>query len=160
MLNLSLYHNYFIQMFEANIDFEIRFMVDTGIVGCNWIELPAGKYSLRSQSHNLQNVTNGVCPNTGFTIAESGEASGNRLPPQTKCQIEIDVSFKDLVSHPVEGEWQKIAPLRILSFKIKCAGRMGIFPEPERDPVIQIANMVVSQGDKEPFIKSVFTLHR
>ncbi len=31
-------------------------------------------------------------------------------------------------------------------------------PEPENDPVIQIANMVVQQGEKEPFIKNVFTL--
>lgn len=30
------------QSFESNVDFEVRFMVDTGIVGCNWIECPAG----------------------------------------------------------------------------------------------------------------------
>ena len=34
----------------------------------------------------------------------------------------------------------------------------GIFPEPEKDPVIQIANMVIRQGDKDPFIRNVFTL--
>ncbi len=38
----------------------------------------------------------------------------------------------------------QIAPLRILSFDIECAGRKGVFPEPEKDPVIQIANMVRS----------------
>ena len=56
------------------------------------------------------------------------------------------------------GEWDKIAPLRILSFDIECAGRKGIFPEPEKDPVIQIANMVVRQGERDPFIRNVFTL--
>lgn len=50
------------------------------------------------------------------------------------------------VSHPPEGEWSKIAPLRILSFDIECAGRKGIFPEAAHDPVIQIANMVTRQG--------------
>jgi len=35
---------------------------------------------------------------------------------------------------------------------------LGIFPEPEHDPVIQIASMVIRQGDKEEFIKTVFTL--
>ncbi len=35
---------------------------------------------------------------------------------------------------------------------------VGIFPEPEHDPVIQIASMVIRQGDKEEFIKTVFTL--
>ena len=39
----------------------------------------------------------------------------------------------------------KIAPARILSFDIECAGRKGIFPEPSHDPIIQIANMVMYQ---------------
>jgi len=39
-----------------------------------------------------------------------------------------------------------MAPLRILSFDIECAGRKGIFPEADKDPVIQIANMVTRQG--------------
>ena len=51
------------------------------------------------------------------------------------------------ISHPPEGEWSKIAPLRILSFDIECAGRKGIFPEANQDPVIQIANMVTRQGN-------------
>ena len=34
-----------------------------------------------------------------------------------------------------------------------------MFPEPEKDPVIQIANMVINQGDKDPFIRNVFTLN-
>lgn len=34
----------------------------------------------------------------------------------------------------------------------------GIFPEPDHDPVIQIANMVVQQGHHEPFLRNVFTL--
>lgn len=56
------------------------------------------------------------------------------------------------------GDWDKIAPLRILSFDIECAGRKGIFPEAEKDPVIQIANMVLNQGEKDPFIRNVFVL--
>ncbi len=35
----------------------------------------------------------------------------------------------------------------------------GIFPEPEKDSVIQIANMVIRQGDKDPFIRNIFTLN-
>lgn len=69
-------------------------MADTDIVGCNWIELPAGKYKTRKDR-------------------------------QARCQIEVDVSWEELISHKVEGEWMKIAPLRILSFDIECAGRKG-----------------------------------
>ena len=61
--------------------------------------------------------------------------------------------------HLFPGEWQKIAPIRILSFDIECAGRKGVFPEPEKDPVIQISNMVLCQGESDPFIRNVFTLN-
>lgn len=46
----------------------------------------------------------------------------------------------------------------MLSFDIECAGRKGIFPEPNVDPVIQIASVVQIQGQKKPFIRNVFTL--
>ncbi|KAM9299230.1 DNA polymerase delta catalytic subunit [Gastrophryne carolinensis] len=127
------------QAYEANIDFEIRFMVDNDIVGCNWIELPAGKYRIRKDSQ--------------------GEEPSKAYPAKVSlAQLEVDVSWEDLISHPAEGEWQKIAPLRVLSFDIECAGRKGVFPEPDKDPVIQIANMVQRQGEKDPFIRNVFTL--
>lgn len=118
--------------YESNIDFDIRFMVDTGVVGCSWIELPAGAYRLRSR--------------LAMPAVES------------RCQIEVDVAFDKFIAHEPEGEWAKVAPFRILSFDIECAGRKGIFPEANHDPVIQIANMVIRQGDSEPFIRNVFTL--
>lgn len=71
--------------------------MDTNVVGCNWIELPQGKYSLRSDVKLLQ----------------------------TRCQLEADVSWENFISHSPEGDWQNVAPLRILSFDIECAGRKG-----------------------------------
>nr|BCB92279.1 DNA polymerase delta catalytic subunit [Cyzicus gifuensis] len=120
------------QAYESNIDFEIRFMVDMDIVGCNWIELPAGKWRLRSAETDSK--------------------------PVSRCQIEVDVAFSDLISHPTEGKWADVAPFRVLSFDIECAGRKGIFPEPDKDRVIQVANMVVRYGETDPFIRNVFTL--
>ncbi|XP_022785647.1 DNA polymerase delta catalytic subunit-like [Stylophora pistillata] len=125
--------------YESNIDYEVRFMVDTGVVGCNWIELPAGKYKVRSPS-----------------IQGSGKSEVN---PVSHCQIEVDIAYDEFISHSPEGEWSKVAPVRILSFDIECAGRKGVFPEPEKDSVIQIANMVINQGDKDPLIRNVFTLN-
>ena len=43
--------------------------------------------------------------------------------------------------------------MRILSYDIECAGRKGIFPEAEHDPVIQIAAMVQRQGNIFEFLK-------
>lgn len=51
-----------------------------------------------------------------------------------------------------------MAPLRILSFDIECAGRKGIFPEANVDPVIQIANVVTRVGEEKPFIRNVFCM--
>ncbi len=31
------------QSYESNVEFEVRFMVDTSVVGCNWIECPPGE---------------------------------------------------------------------------------------------------------------------
>ena len=67
--------------------------------------------------------------------------------------------WNDLLAHQPDGEWSKLAPLRVLSFDIECAGRKGIFPEARIDPVIQIANMVTRQGEDKPFIRNVFTLN-
>ncbi|BEI82815.1 hypothetical protein CcaverHIS002_0306830 [Cutaneotrichosporon cavernicola] len=116
--------------YESNIAFTLRFMVDSHIVGMNWIEAPAGTYDLLSGSEKRSN-----------------------------CQIELSLHYKDLVSHTPEGEWLPIAPLRILSFDIECAGRKGIFPEANIDPVIQIAAMVTRHGEAKPFIRNVFTLN-
>ncbi|CAB4270146.1 unnamed protein product [Prunus armeniaca] len=74
------------------------------------------------------------------------------------CQLEFDCLFSDLISHAPEGEFSKMAPFRILSFDIECAGRKGHFPEPTHDPVIQIANLVTLQGENQPFIRNVMTL--
>jgi len=93
------------------------------------------------------------------------------------------------VSLSIDGEWSRLAPLRILSFgtaragphggashaplltsavspapppdaalDIECAGRKGFFPEPDKDPVIQIANMVTVHGESKPCIRNIFTL--
>ncbi|ROT70834.1 DNA polymerase delta catalytic subunit isoform X2 [Penaeus vannamei] len=116
------------EAYESNIDFEIRFMVDTHVVGCSWIELPAGSWSIRKDKLD------------------------------TRCQLEVDVAWNKFISHAPEGEWGRVAPFRILSFDIECAGRKGVFPEPDKDPVIQIGNMVIRQGEAEPFVQTIFTL--
>ncbi len=109
------------EVYESNIEFNLRFMIDCGVVGMNWIELPAGKYRIRPEANK-----------------------------QSLAQYEVDVAYDDFISHAAEGDWSNIAPLRILSFDIECAGRKGIFPEPKIDPVIQIAAMVQVQGQQKP----------
>lgn len=73
--------------------------------------------------------------------------------------MELDIAYDKLISHAPDGDWSKVSRLRVLSFDIECAGRKGIFPEPDADPVIQIANLISVQGDKRPIVKNVFTLN-
>ncbi|KAF4467399.1 DNA polymerase delta subunit 1 [Fusarium albosuccineum] len=112
-----------------NIQYVLRFMVDCGVSGMSWVEVPKSKYTMYPESKR-----------------------------QSTCQIEAAVHYRDLIAHAPEGEWSKMAPLRILSFDIECAGRKGIFPEADCDPIIQIANIVTQYGEKKPFVRNVFCL--
>lgn len=70
----------------------------------------------------------------------------------------MNVTYDDIQPHKPEGDWNKIAPLRILSLDIECQGRKGHFPEAEHDPVIQIANVLTVYGQDKPIVQNVFTL--
>lgn len=74
-------------------------MVDTKILGSAWIEIPAGKWHRRSEK--------------------------STFPVTTRSQLEIDVSWSNFIAHAPEGEWGKVAPFRVHSFDIECAGRLG-----------------------------------
>ncbi|SMN18795.1 similar to Saccharomyces cerevisiae YDL102W POL3 Catalytic subunit of DNA polymerase delta [Maudiozyma saulgeensis] len=113
-----------------NLAYTLRCMVDCGIVGMSWITLPKGKYTMVPEDRRV-----------------------------STAQLEVLINYRELISHPAEGEWSHSAPLRILSFDIECAGRKGIFPEPEHDAVIQIANVVSVAGSKKPFVRNVFTVN-
>uniref|UniRef100_A0A915LIW1 DNA polymerase delta catalytic subunit n=1 Tax=Meloidogyne javanica TaxID=6303 RepID=A0A915LIW1_MELJA len=116
--------------FESNLDYEVCFMADLGIVGCGWIECPSGKYDIVPENK------------------------------QTTCsQFEVKISVDFLLAHDASShEWSGVAPLRTLSLDIECLGQQGTFPDAYRDPIIQIANMVKLEGESEPFIRNCFVL--
>ena len=99
------------------------------VSGMSWVEVPASKYHMMPNRDRHSN-----------------------------CQIEAHVNYRDLIAHPADGEWAKMAPLRILSFDIECAGRKGVFTEANQDPVIQIANVVTRYGEDKPFVRNVFCM--
>ena len=73
-------------------------------------------------------------------------------------QLEVECSHEAVVSHEPVDQYMQIAPFRILSIDIECAGRKGCFPEAEHDPVIQIANHCVLYGQEGVLSKVIFTL--
>ena len=153
------------ETFESNWPFVLRWMVDRDVVGCNWLTVPAGKWRSRVPLRTKP-VSRGADADEdmGGASSSTSAAFGPTVPPSsslsavTHCQLEVDVAFADLTSHKPDGEWLGIAPLRILSFDIECAGRPGVFPEPEKDRVIQIANHVTLQGSTAPVLKNIFCL--
>jgi hypothetical protein len=98
--------------YESNVLYTLRFMVDKGVVGGCWVTLPRGRYCLGP---------------AGRVGAGAVDASSPTSPAShstaTHCQIEAHIHARDLVAHAPEGEWARLAPLRVLSFDIECAGR-------------------------------------
>lgn len=115
--------------YESNVIFPMRFLVDNGIFGSNWVTIPKGKYVGCSHRTSI-------------------------------CQMEVCCSFESLQNHDAVGDYLSIAPFRILSIDIECQGRKGLFPEPEFDPVIQIANHCVEYGSEGDAVlsRTIFTL--
>ena len=62
--------------YESHVVFALRFMIDTSIVGGNWVELPASQYRLVHEG-DPQRVTH--------------------------CQLEAHVHYGSLISHEPEG---------------------------------------------------------
>ncbi|TNV85757.1 hypothetical protein FGO68_gene3112 [Halteria grandinella] len=117
--------------YESNLPHALRFMIDNQQVGMSWITIAKDQYIVR-------------------TARQHG----------TTCQIELDIlNHKSMKCHKTcEGEYGRLAPMRILSFDIECAADRGKFPTADKDPVIQIANICQINGETEPFIRNVFTL--
>nr|CCC89437.1 putative DNA polymerase delta catalytic subunit [Trypanosoma congolense IL3000] len=81
-------------------------------------------------------------------------------PRTSTCQIEVCCSHESLQNHDAVGRYLLIAPFRILSIDIECEGRKGLFPEAEKDPVIQIANHCINYGvEGDALTRTVFTLN-
>ena len=121
-------------VYEANIPFGIRAMIDLGVVGCGWMEFPPRSYRV---------------------------VVGDQRRSRTGLEIVVP-DWQTIVTHkPTEPGWENVAPIWVLSFDIECKGRRGKFPTPENDPVIQIANYIHRHGDPPDSFRhvNVFNLH-
>lgn len=159
------------QSYEANILFELRYLIDSGVNGCDWVRLPASSYWHRGAamagSGIIGSAGGATAASSGArSMAVDGSSSQSPFPRVSNCTYEVDVFAADLVraadADPVIGT--TIAPFRILSFDIECCADGGRFPDAERDSVIQIGCVVAEQGaidaagDGAAVARVVFTL--
>jgi DNA polymerase elongation subunit (family B) len=123
-------------LYEDNILFEMRYMVDHGLVGTGWISI-----DIPNNDEYCSNDRKGVRFRT-INSTNSNSTVDSIIEKRSKCQIELQCNHKHIEHHNIKEEpWSnKSAPMRIASFDIECDSLIkGQFPIPERDPVIQIA---------------------
>lgn len=127
-----------IQTFEANVPFELRYMVDHKMGGCQWIRLKASLFKQNTGMHKLTHAA------YEFVVEDSRPAS----PASNLISIECI---------PVK-ERRDVAPIRKLSFDIECKKRMVFdtetgkwrraagFVDPKYDPVVCICMVLEEEG--------------
>lgn len=92
------WHSTALRTYEANILFPVRFLVDTGMAGCSWFRLPAGAYAATEPRY-----------------------------VRSTCQLEVDVHYSRLRYLGIDGEWEKVAPFRVLTLDVtESAGRTAL----------------------------------
>lgn len=104
-----------IPTYEANVQFELRFMVDHKMGGCQWIKLKSKTYKVIPQNHPSR-LSN--CTYEFHLESNNTQQAIECIPTQEKGDI---------------------APLRILSFDIECKKHnknVAGFVKAEDDPVI------------------------
>jgi len=108
----------YIKTFEANIPFELRYMVDIKLNGCQWIRLKAGTYEKRLTSKGIY---------------------------QYIWNMRDDSTYEDIIAIKVD-EMDDIAPLRIMSFDIETMRDGPGFCEADKDPVVCICTSLEVVG--------------
>ena len=124
--------------YESNVLFALRFMIDHEVVGGNWVELPAGMHTYQgpASSNKLSHCQMEAHIHCNKLISHKPEG-------MLECPIEkavhVDATHVffcrihlvhcrhgmavNIELRTLAGEWQRLAPFRILSVDIECAGR-------------------------------------
>ena len=102
-----------IETFEANVPFELRFMVDRRLGGCQWIRLNKKTY----QDAGLQ----------------EHQTTEEVMRKSTHAQYEWTCKAKHMEPLSMD-EHSDLAPMRVLSFDIEAVKNGQGFPKAEQDP--------------------------
>jgi len=98
-----------VRVYEANVDFTLRFCIDIDIRGCSLIEVDWDRVS---------------------------RAYGDRK--RSRAQIEVTCDYRDVVTVNEGEDAAKMPPFTMLSYDIECVNDTGHFPHADEDRVSQI----------------------
>lgn len=117
------------EVFEAGLLFPLRYGVDCNIYTGCWVQV---------EQKNVVRVRN---------------------KPTSYCDLELDAHYLKVHSLGHEGDFEMVAPIRMLSFDIECLGQNQHFPNPKTDSCIMIATTAIILNDaKERRIRVVHTV--
>jgi DNA polymerase elongation subunit (family B) len=120
------------RIYEAHVDFIIRFLVDNNFTPCTWFKIPQKKYEIVSRENWMRHST---------------------------CDIEVRIDVKDLINVKDDPKYKNLSPeLTMFFFDDECLTSGRFFPRPEKDPVIQIAVTVGTHTCSVPDRKYLFAL--
>lgn len=129
------------EVYAANIEHYLRFMVAANIVGGGWCEVrqyeAVTEESRRQSNCNIElrcKWTGGQHHPSSPIIAGSAAAASDTRPLRGLAQSLDDISSA------------AVAPLRALSFDIQTSIRAGFTPDASQDPILSIANTVMWFG--------------
>lgn len=111
--------NYPIKTYEANVLFELRFMVDYKIYGCQWLEIDLTKAT---------------------EVVDSDEKIST-----SQFEFILNDDPDALIPIPIQTKGD-IAPIRILSLDIECKRKKPGFVKAQEDPVIVICSVLSVAG--------------
>ena len=100
--------------YEGNVPFELRYMIDHNIYGCQWLRIPAG---------NCESVPARKCVSTA----------------QYEWRVRDSTPLKTKWEPQPTDKRAEIGPKRILFYDIEVFRKARGFPTANRDPVIMIA---------------------
>lgn len=131
------------QTYEPNVEFVIRWMIDSHVTGCGWMCAEPDK------AHVIHHYRDNPCKE------EENKYTGKRTHGRmTTSDIEYHVHWEDLYNLDAEENprWGRVAPFVILSYDIEVkAARIGEFPTAEKSAcqIIDIGCLVHVYGQKE-----------
>ncbi len=117
-----------IEIYEGDVDFVIRFLIDNKIQPSNWLKINKGTYHV--------------------IIKEELK--------KTRCSIEIWVEYNNVNNHTIRDI--PIPDLIHLTFDIECKTNGSRFPDPLRDPIVQISCLLRRQKKSNEYQIFVFSV--
>lgn len=116
------------EVFEADVLFTLRFMIDRDLRGCGWFSVASNRL----------------------------DAPRSFSERQSRCQLEFWTDFEQIISRPEKLDVPP--EVRLLCYDYEMASRTGEFPDPTRDPIISGSFMLfrLDTGARPVFAASFY----